>query len=111
LKYHFLTRWKRMDWCGKRSLTVSTVKTGYRLLMREKREKENQGVIVDWSSVWKIRVPPRVKHLLWWICRDCLPTITWLRQHYVPCLTICQIVKAQILVQIFYLCRIFNGYL
>jgi hypothetical protein len=44
--------------------------------MREKREKENQGVIVDWSSVWKIRVPPRVKHLLWWICRDCLPTIT-----------------------------------
>jgi hypothetical protein len=27
-----------------------------------------------WSSIWKIHAPPKAKHLLWRICRDCLLT-------------------------------------
>jgi hypothetical protein len=68
-----------------------TVKTGYRLLMREKSERNRRQVTADWNSVWKIRAPPRAKHLLWRICRDCLPTRFRLRQHYVQCPSICQL--------------------
>ncbi|KAI5441836.1 hypothetical protein KIW84_011044 [Lathyrus oleraceus] len=28
----------------------------------------------DWCSLWNIKAPPKVKHLLWRICKGCLPT-------------------------------------
>jgi ribonuclease HI len=68
-----------------------TVRTGYRLLMRQKKEIHSWNATADWNSVWRIKAPPRAKHLLWRICRDCLPTRTRLRQHYVPCPSICQL--------------------
>lgn len=27
-----------------------------------------------WSSIWKMKVPPKVKNLVWRVCRGCLPT-------------------------------------
>ncbi|XP_058759792.1 uncharacterized protein LOC131633093 [Vicia villosa] len=35
--------------------------------------------------------PPRVKHLLWRICRGCLPSRIRLRQHYVQCTPECPV--------------------
>ncbi|XP_058783379.1 uncharacterized protein LOC131658061 [Vicia villosa] len=43
----------------------------------------------NWNSLWKISAPARVKHLLWRICKDCLPTRVRLRQHHVPCAPNC----------------------
>ncbi|XP_058733989.1 uncharacterized protein LOC131605677 [Vicia villosa] len=43
----------------------------------------------NWNSLWKISAPARVKHLLWRICRDCLPTRVRLRQRHVPCVPNC----------------------
>jgi hypothetical protein len=42
-----------------------TVITGYRLLMRQQRERNSWTATADWDSLWKIRASPRAKHLLW----------------------------------------------
>ncbi|MCI17481.1 polynucleotidyl transferase ribonuclease H fold, partial [Trifolium medium] len=60
-----------------------TVKPGYRLLMHEKEEGRRRGIIGSWKSLWQIRAPTKAKHILWRICRDCLPTRTQLCQHHV----------------------------
>ncbi|MCH95831.1 cytochrome P450, partial [Trifolium medium] len=28
----------------------------------------------DWNWLWKAQAPPKAKHLIWRICRECLPT-------------------------------------
>ncbi|XP_058783981.1 uncharacterized protein LOC131658734 [Vicia villosa] len=48
------------------------------------------GVPENWGIVWKIKAPPRVKHLIWRICRDCLPTRERLRNRFVECPPDCQ---------------------
>ncbi|XP_058765369.1 uncharacterized protein LOC131638841 [Vicia villosa] len=40
--------------------------------------------------------PPRVKHLLWRICRDCLPSRRRLRQHYVQCSLFCPVCDLEV---------------
>jgi hypothetical protein len=69
---------------------------GYRLLMREREEKCDRSVSGYWSSLWKIRALPKTKHLLWRICRDCLPTRVTFRQHYVHCPSICQLCEDEV---------------
>ncbi|MCH90826.1 putative ribonuclease H protein, partial [Trifolium medium] len=29
---------------------------------------------VDWKGIWKTHAPPKAKHLIWRICKGCLPT-------------------------------------
>ncbi|XP_058726582.1 uncharacterized protein LOC131597939 [Vicia villosa] len=65
-----------------------SVRSGYRLWRKEVRSPF-QGVAGDWSSLWNIKAPPRVKHLLWRICMYCLPTRVRLQQFHVPCSTVC----------------------
>ncbi|KAK2370478.1 hypothetical protein QL285_083527 [Trifolium repens] len=64
---------------------VYSVRTGYRKLM----EANYRGYLpvrdAGWSSIWKLHAPPKTKHLLWRICRECLPTRSRLRSRYVQC--------------------------
>ncbi|XP_058757786.1 uncharacterized protein LOC131631044 [Vicia villosa] len=50
-----------------------------------RRQSGNSDVTTFWSNLWGIKAPPRVKHLLWRICQDCLPNRARLRQHHVQC--------------------------
>ncbi|PNX60349.1 hypothetical protein L195_g060140 [Trifolium pratense] len=34
----------------------------------------------EWKWLWKIQAPPKAKHLLWRICKGCLPTRTRLKE-------------------------------
>jgi ribonuclease HI len=68
-----------------------TVKSGYRILMQAKEEGRRRGMEGSWRCLWQIRAPPKAKHILWRICRDCLPTRTQLRQHHVPCPVACEL--------------------
>ncbi|XP_058726659.1 uncharacterized protein LOC131598028 [Vicia villosa] len=49
--------------------------------------------VVEDCMIWKddVSAPSRVKHLLWRICSDCLPSKVRLIQHHVPCSPICQL--------------------
>ncbi|XP_058733327.1 uncharacterized protein LOC131604930 [Vicia villosa] len=51
-----------------------SVRSGYRLWRKTHGSPDSNRVEGDWCSLWNIKAPPRVKHLIWRICRDCLPT-------------------------------------
>ncbi|GAU30587.1 hypothetical protein TSUD_392780 [Trifolium subterraneum] len=68
-----------------------TVRSGYKLLMREKEVGRRYGVTGSWKNLWQIRAPPKAKHLLWRICRECLPTRSQLWQHHVQCPINCEL--------------------
>jgi hypothetical protein len=43
----------------------------------------------DWQSLWTILAPPKAKHLLWRVCKGCLPTRIRLQEKHVPCPLLC----------------------
>jgi hypothetical protein len=64
------------------------VRSGYRRYMRNRSKGKNtRWMEGDWNCLWRnIRAPPKAKHLLWRVCRDCsLPTRIRLRTHSVQC--------------------------
>ncbi|XP_058782963.1 uncharacterized protein LOC131657600 [Vicia villosa] len=46
-----------------------SVSTGYRLWRNSLGYHSNCKVVGNWENLWNIMAPPRVKHLLWRICR------------------------------------------
>jgi ribonuclease HI len=64
---------------------VYNVKSGYKLLMNIAGKAEALVPNVAWHRLWKIHAPPKAKHLLWRICRGCLPTRLRLQEKYVSC--------------------------
>lgn len=43
----------------------------------------------QWNSIWKLKVPPKVKNLIWRVCCDCFPTRIHLNNRRVACLSEC----------------------
>ena len=39
----------------------------------------------NWNDIWRLKVPPKVKNLLWRMCRGCLPTRVHLQDKGVSC--------------------------
>ncbi|XVF79900.1 hypothetical protein PTKIN_Ptkin15bG0027800 [Pterospermum kingtungense] len=50
-----------------------TVRSGYKLAVDSSQTKDLK-VLGDWSSLWKLNLPPKVKMFLWCLYRECLPT-------------------------------------
>jgi hypothetical protein len=61
------------------------VKSGYKLLCNISGKVNDAVTQEDSSSLGKIHAPPKAKHLLWRICRGCLPTRASLQERHVPC--------------------------
>ncbi|XVF64157.1 hypothetical protein PTKIN_Ptkin09bG0145200 [Pterospermum kingtungense] len=51
-----------------------TVKSSYRLTMELLAPDDLLRVHGDWSSLWSLKVPPKVRNFCWRACRNCLPT-------------------------------------
>jgi ribonuclease HI len=66
-----------------------SVKSGYRNYIKSTTAGDNTRVEGAWSSLWRVAAPPKTKHLLWRICRGCLPTRVRLRGRHVPCPSEC----------------------
>ncbi|WJX92273.1 hypothetical protein P8452_73938 [Trifolium repens] len=62
-----------------------TVKSEYRNYINRKAVEDRLQVEGGWNSLWSVAAPPKTKHLLWRICRGCLPTRVRLRGRYVQC--------------------------
>lgn len=56
-----------------------SIKSTYRYLQEIKDAEANIVVSEFWKKMWKIRVPLKVKDLLWRAASNCLPTKTLLR--------------------------------
>ncbi|WJX23528.1 hypothetical protein P8452_12731 [Trifolium repens] len=68
-----------------------SVRSGYKNYIKMTTSIQPQRVDGDWSSIWQIKAPPKTKHLLWRVCRGCLPTRTRLHERHVPCPSDCPI--------------------
>jgi len=56
-----------------------SVCSAYRLCMNELMDISHFKLQGDWNLIWKLMVPPKIKNLVWQICRICLPTRVRLR--------------------------------
>ncbi|MCH80328.1 polynucleotidyl transferase ribonuclease H fold [Trifolium medium] len=61
-----------------------SVQSGYRK-MKENRWRAEAWAAEPWGWLWKIQAPPKAKHLMWQICKECLPMRTRLRGHHGQC--------------------------
>jgi hypothetical protein len=66
-----------------------SVKSGYNMLLDTVGKGLNQTCQEQWNNIWKIHAPPKAKHLLWRLCKGCIPTRTRLHDRCVPCPLIC----------------------
>ncbi|GAU14634.1 hypothetical protein TSUD_96980 [Trifolium subterraneum] len=80
----------RVIWSAE-SNGVYSVRSGYRKLMQESNSTFRQTEGEAWGDLCKVQAPLKAKHLLWRICKDCLPTRTRLRNRYVQCLIECSL--------------------
>ncbi|XP_058776163.1 uncharacterized protein LOC131650472 [Vicia villosa] len=80
----------RMVWKDDVSGNYS-VRSGYRSWRKHQKSGGSIKGGVKWSTLWNIIALNRVKHLLWRIYSDCLPSKVRLIQHHVPCSPICQL--------------------
>ncbi|MCI09099.1 ribonuclease H protein [Trifolium medium] len=53
--------------------------------MKKRKFRTETRTSEPWGRLWKVQAPPKAKHLMWRICKECLPTQTRLRDHHVQC--------------------------
>jgi hypothetical protein len=49
------------------------VNSGHKLLQNISGKVDTPSASNDWQSLWKINAPPKAKHLLWRVCKGCVP--------------------------------------
>jgi ribonuclease HI len=62
-----------------------SVRSGYKIMLQMTKAENGVMQNEDWNCIWNIRAPPKAKHLLWRICKGCLPTRVRLQDKRVPC--------------------------
>lgn len=55
-------------------MRVYTVKSAYNLIRDRPRVNQVNNDPKFWNKVWSLKIPLKVKHFLWRLIRDCLPT-------------------------------------
>ena len=52
---------------------VYLVKSAYRVCVDVLINRDEWKVDGDWNKLWSLPIPPKVKHFMWRLGRDCLP--------------------------------------
>ncbi|KAK2362141.1 hypothetical protein QL285_087230 [Trifolium repens] len=78
----------RRIWHGESNGDYS-VKSAYRICVNELIDTSHLRVNGCWNLIWTLQAPPKVKKILWRICRRCVPTRVRLRDKGVDCQQIC----------------------
>ncbi|GAU50953.1 hypothetical protein TSUD_411410 [Trifolium subterraneum] len=73
-----------------------SVKSGYKLAMRYLMGSDKYHVMGNWNGIWKAQAPDKARHLLWRLCRGCLPTRSRLLERRVECTLNCPVCDAEI---------------
>jgi hypothetical protein len=72
-----------------------SVRSAYNLLLNL-TVADTRTVLGCWNWLWKAQAPPKAKHLIWRICKECLPTRHRLNERFVPCPLNCSICDNEI---------------
>jgi len=78
----------RLIWKAEKNGNYS-VRSAYRICIEEVINNDHLRKPGYWSGIWRLKVPPKVKSLVWRICRDCFPTRVKLRSRGVNCPSEC----------------------
>ncbi|GAU32137.1 hypothetical protein TSUD_218880 [Trifolium subterraneum] len=73
-----------------------SVKSGYKLAMRYLIGSDKYHVMGNWNGIWKAQAPHKARHLLWCLCRGCLPTRSRLLERRVECTLNCPVCDEEI---------------
>ncbi|GAU43244.1 hypothetical protein TSUD_241350 [Trifolium subterraneum] len=73
-----------------------SVKSGYKLAMRYIIGSDKYHVMGNWNGIWKAQAPHKARHLLWRLCRGCLPTRSRLLERRVECTLNCPVCDEEI---------------
>ncbi|GAU30401.1 hypothetical protein TSUD_364470 [Trifolium subterraneum] len=73
-----------------------SVKSGYQLAMRNIICSDKYHVMGNWNGIWKAQAPHKARHLLWRLCRGCLPTRSRLLERRVECTLNCPVCDEEI---------------
>ncbi|GAU10088.1 hypothetical protein TSUD_423070 [Trifolium subterraneum] len=73
-----------------------SVKSGYKLAMRYIIGSDKYHVVGNWNGIWKAQAPHKARHLLWRLCRGCLPTRSRLLERRVECTLNCLVCDEEI---------------
>ncbi|KAM6569414.1 hypothetical protein CsatB_017399 [Cannabis sativa] len=86
----------KLTWSYETSGNYS-VKSGYNLLQKlHGRWSANEDELTKfWTKFWKLKIPPKVKNLVWRAARECLPTLQQLKIKRVNVHTLCPICHAE----------------
>ncbi|GAU39306.1 hypothetical protein TSUD_119110 [Trifolium subterraneum] len=85
-----------------------SVKSGYKLAMRYIIGSDKYHVRGNWNGIWKAQAPHKARHLLWRLCRGCLPTHSRLLERRVECTLNCPVCDEEIedVLHIFFRCTV-----
>ncbi|GAU26476.1 hypothetical protein TSUD_294450 [Trifolium subterraneum] len=85
-----------------------SVKSGYKLAMRYIIGSDKYHVAGNWNGIWKAQAPHKARHLLWRLCRGCLPTRYRLLERRVECILNCPVCDEEIEdeIHIFFRCAV-----
>ncbi|GAU40629.1 hypothetical protein TSUD_190060 [Trifolium subterraneum] len=85
-----------------------SVKSGYKLAMRYIIGSDKYHVVGNWNGIWKAQAPHKARHLLWRLCRGCLPTRYRLLERRVECNLNCPVCDEEIEddIHIFFRCAV-----
>jgi hypothetical protein len=78
----------RMVWKAEKHGHYS-VRSAYRLCVNDLVDLSHLRRPGFWSGIWRLKVPAKVKNLVWRMCRGCLPTRVRLQDKGVQCLVNC----------------------
>ncbi|GAU29262.1 hypothetical protein TSUD_392120 [Trifolium subterraneum] len=73
-----------------------SVKSGYKLAMLYIIGSDKYHVMGNWNGIWKAQAPHKARHLLWRLCRGCLPTRSRLLERRVECTLNCPVCDEEI---------------
>ncbi|GAU37962.1 hypothetical protein TSUD_269770 [Trifolium subterraneum] len=84
------------------------VKSGYKLAMRYIIGSDKYHVVGNWNGIWKAQAPHKSRHLLWRLCRGCLPTRYRMLERRVKCILNCPVCDEEIEdeIHIFFRCAV-----
>ncbi|GAU36835.1 hypothetical protein TSUD_213590 [Trifolium subterraneum] len=73
-----------------------SVKSEYKLAMHYIIGSDKYHVVGNWNGIWKAQAPHKARHLLWCLCRGCLPNRSRLLERRVECTLNCPVCNEEI---------------